>query len=222
MCWAPRLVLVVRSRPRPSKQVHFAQPRRPPGTAARAHTPFPSRSLSLRSCYCRARLRKRSNSETGKRVPATLSSETTSCVRRSSRSASTKAISATIVVARRSWRARRARTSSARHVIIRTRVLALAVAVREAEGTNKESSPRTDPGPSVARTRPCFRTSTLPSRIAATPLAGSPSSNRVEPAAASFNVVSWLNWSRSSSTTSRNGQTSRMAAVRSTFKRLLL
>ena len=71
-------------------------------------------------------------------------------------------------------------TSSARHLIIRTGEFALAVAVREADGTNTESSPRTDPGPSVARTRPCLRTSTLPSRMAATPSAGSPSSKSVD------------------------------------------
>ncbi|TCM48760.1 hypothetical protein EV648_10324 [Kribbella sp. VKM Ac-2568] len=171
--------------------------------------------------YSTARLRKRSSSDTGRRVPAALSSETTSCVRRSSRSASTKAISATIAVARRSWRARRPWTSSARHLIIRTGEFALAVAVREADGTNTESSPRTDPGPSVARTRPCLRTSTLPSRMAATPSAGSPSSKSVEPAAASLIVVSRMSWSMSSSTTSRNGHTSRIAAGRSAFKRVL-
>ncbi len=80
--------------------------------------------------YSTARLRKRSSSDTGRRVPAASSSDTTSCVRRSSRSASTNAISATIAVARRSWRARRPWTSSARHLIIRTGEFALAVAVR--------------------------------------------------------------------------------------------
>ena len=168
----------------------------------------------------RTRLRKRSSSETGRRVPAALSSATTSCVRRSSRSASTKAMSATMAVASRSWRARRPWTSSARHLIIRTGEFALAVAVRDAEGTNTESSPRTEPGPSVARTRPPLRTSTLPSRMAATPSAGSPSSNRVEPAAASLIVISRSSWSMSSSTTSRNGHTARIAAGRSAFTRV--
>ncbi len=175
----------------------------------------------LAAGYSAARLRKRSSSDTGRRVPAALSSETTSCVRRSSRSASTKAISATIAVARRSWRARRPWTSSACHLIIRTGEFALAVAVREADGKNTESSPRTDPGPSVARMRPCLRTSTLPSRMAATPAAGSPSSKSVEPAVASLIVVSRLSWSMSSSTTSRNGHTDRIAAGRSAFKRVL-
>ena len=137
-----------------------------------AHTRRVKRAAIIRGLaagYSTARLRKRSSSDTGRRVPAAWSSETTSCVRRSSRSASTKAISATIAVARRSWRARRPCTSSARHLIIRTGEFALAVAVREADGTNSESSPRTDPGPSVARIRPRLRTSTLPSRMAATP-----------------------------------------------------
>ncbi len=51
------------------------------------------------------------------------------------RSASTKAKSATIAVARRSCRARRSGTSLALHLIIRTGEFALAVAVREADGT---------------------------------------------------------------------------------------
>ena len=95
------------------------------------------------------------------------------------------------------------------------------MAVREADGTNSESSPRTDPGPSVARIRPCLRTSTLPSRMAATPFAGSPSRKSVEPVAASLIVISRLSWSMSSSMTSRNGHTARIAAGRSAFKRVL-
>ncbi len=141
-------------------------------TTVQSHTRRVKRaaiSRRLAAGYCTALLRKRSSSDTGRRVPAALSSETTSCVRRSSRSASTNAKSATIAVARRSCRARRPWTSSARHLIIRTGEFALAVAVREADGTNSESSPRTDPGPSTARIRPCLRTSTLPSRMAATP-----------------------------------------------------
>ena len=110
---------------------------------------------------------------------------------------------------------------SARHLIIRTGRSALAVAVREAVGMNSESSPRTDPGPSVARIRPCFRISTLPSRIAATPSAGSPSSKRIVPAAAADIVISRRSWSASSSTTSRNGQTFRICACRSALMRLL-
>jgi hypothetical protein len=175
----------------------------------------------MAASYSTALLRKRSSSDTGRRVPAALSSETTSCVRRSRRSASTNAKSATIAVARRSWRVRRPWTSSARHLIIRTGELALAVAVRVADGMKTESSPRTDPGPSAARIRPSLRTSTVPSRIAATPSAGSPSSKSVEPAAASLIVISRLSWSMSSSMTRRNGHTARIAAGRSTFKRVL-
>ena len=73
--------------------------------------------------------------------------------------------------------------SSAGQTIIRTGDVARAVAVRVAEGTKSESSPSTEPGPSVVRVRPCLMTSTLPSRIAATPSVGSPSSKSVEPVA---------------------------------------
>ena len=78
----------------------------------------------------------------------------TSCVRRSSRSASTKARSATIAVARRSCGASRSARSSARHLIIRTGALALAVAARHSDGANRASSPSTEPGPRVAMIRP--------------------------------------------------------------------
>ena len=69
--------------------------------------------------------------------------------------------------------------------------------------------------------RACLTTSTRPSRIAETPSAGSPSSNRVEPATASVSEVSASSWSRSSSTTSRNGHTARIPAGRSALKSVL-
>ena len=61
---------------------------------------------------------------------------------------------------------------------------------------------------------------TLPSRMAETPSAGSPSSKSVEPAAASLIVVSRMSWSTSSSTTSRNGHEARIADARSAVKRV--
>ena len=169
--------------------------------------------------YSAERLRNRSNSATGRRVPTASRSSMTSWVRRSSRSASTEARSATIAVARRSCRASRLCRSSARHVIIRTGALALAVAARHADGANRASSPSTEPGPRVAMTRPRLSTSTAPSRIAATPSAASPSSKIVEPDEATLTMISRSSWSRSSSTTSRNGHAARIVARRSASKR---
>ena len=106
-------------------------------------------------------------------------------------------------------------------MIIRTGVLARAVALRVADGTNIESSPTTVPGPSVARTRPRLRISTVPSTIDATPSAASPSSNNVDPASASIIATSRSSCSRSSSTTSRNGHTDRIAGDGTPFTLVL-
>src|SRR5689334_17021528 len=86
--------------------------------AARRHAVTLAGGTGLRQVwlYCTARLRKRSNADTGRRVPAASSTDRRSSVVRPSRSASRNATSATIAVAKRSCLARRAWRSSARHL----------------------------------------------------------------------------------------------------------